>query len=537
MKIVSFLFLSLFLFASKTLTAQTTTLVPPGENTIATAVEAAGENDTLVLARGEDYTVTQAVPINKPVHLRSSPGTIDEKPAVIFFTSSTDEGGALFEVGANCSFTDLGMVGKTAADKAVQPLSFTVPGVETVVDNCIIQDTHEFFSTGGNISLTIKNSIFFNFSWSLYDGWVGQMGGWDSDSVYFEFVNNTVFQMNRYFNYSTTKFGGTSNVDHNTVVNTFNNTLFPLPDKEIGITNNIFLNTFYRGYVGDRVFQITTDSTATTSDASSNELGNYSYIPESDTLNGDIAIVINPLDSTSGRIVNITNNMKFTEQRVLDFHAEVTATTQPLINETVKDVLAPNFGWVCADNLDGSDGFDPMFAIGALSEEVFEKGFQARKDRISPENESWYDLAWRPDGALVGEFIWPLPFDFTPGVSTHSYSSDGYPLGDLNWYGKDIVESFESGQPYDPTGIQNLRNAELGMDIHGDYIHYAIQETGPVTLKLYSITGAEVTTLVHEIQAPGNMSIQLPSYVDNGIYICNLKAGDRCQSKKLVVIK
>jgi len=517
--------------------AQTTTLVPPGENTIATAVAAAGAEDTLVLARGEEYTLTEAVPINTPVHLRSAPGDAGSKPAVVFFTSSTDEGGTLFEIGANCSFTDIGMVGKTSADKAVQPITFAVPKVEVLVDNCIIQDTHEFFSTGGDVALTIKNSVFFNFTWSLYDGWVGQMGGWDSDSVYFEFINNTVFVYSRYINYSTTKFGGTTLIDHNTVVNTFNNTLFPIPDLEVEITNNIFMNTFNRGYVGDRVFQITPDSTVTTTDNTSNELANYPYIPATDTLNGDISIVINPADSTSGRVVNITNNMKFTEQRVLTFQDSVTATTQPLVNETAIDSLAPAFGWTIADNLDGEQGFDPVFAMGAIPTAAFEKSFQARIDRIAPDNESWYDLAWRPGGALVGEFIWPLPFDFTPSAETKDLSSDGYPLGNLNWYGKDVVARFEAGLPYESTGIRKVYSEDLGLNIHGDYIHYVLPENSLVTMKLYSITGAVVSTLVHQVQPAGNLTVELPSSLNKGIYICKLRAGDRMQSKKVVIVK
>lgn len=516
--------------------AQVTTLVSPGENTIATAVAAAGANDTLVLARGEDYTVTEVVLVDKALTIRSSPGLETDRPAVMFFTSTVGEGGGFFNCAANLTIKDIGMVGKTTGNKPVEPFNITSPNLKVVMDGVIVQDCHQTFEAIDNSTVVIKNCKFFNQSWSLYDNWVGQMAGWDGDNVYLTLENNTIFTYNRYFNYSTTKNNGTTLADHNTIVNTFGNTMFPSPDKEVTVKNGIFFNSFYRGYIGARTFIIGTDSIVVTkADVNDNELSSRPYIPATDTLNGDIAIIINPLDSTSGRIVSITNNLKFTEKRVLDFQAANGVTLQPLVNKTAKEVLAPQFHWTIKDNLEGVQGFDPKFKMGALPAEAFTAGFQTRLDRISPANEPWFDITWRYGGALVGEFIWPLPFDFTPTVKTEHLSADGFPLGDLNWFGKDVVANWEKGGIY--VGLHKLNSSELGLKINGNIISYNNVKSGKVTLKIYNAAGAEVTTLVNQVQSAGSQTVYLPSNLRSGVYICKVQAGEQVQAVKTVIVK
>lgn len=517
--------------------AQAKILVDPGENTITAAVAAANANDTLVLARGEDYIVTEVVLVDKPLTIRSSPGTAEDRPAVLFFKSTVGAGGGLFNCAANLTLNDIGMVGKTSENKPVEPFNITSPFVKVVLDGVIIQDCLQTFDAIENSTIIIQNSKFFNQCWALYDNWVGVMGGWDGDKVNVVLKNNTLFTFGRYFNYSTTKYGCTILADHNTIVNTWANTMYPAPDSVCVVKNSIFFNTFYRGYIGARTFNKgTADEVISKADVNDNELANRPYIPASDTLNGDLSLIINPMDSTSGRIVAITNNMKFTEKRVLDFQVAHGVTVQPLVNKTAKEVLAPKFGWTIKDNLDGAQGFDPKFKMGALPADAFTAGFQTRLDRISPANEPWIEIAWRPGGALVGEFIWPLPFDFTPTVKTEQLSSDGFPLGDLNWYGKSVVKKWEAGGSY--TGISNkLNSTEIGLKISGNLIRYNNAETGKVIVKIYSISGSEVSTLVNQVQTAGLQNVNLPSYLRNGVYICKVQSGSQLQSVKLVIAK
>ena len=539
---------SLALFGSAILStgvagAQVTTLVDPGENTISAAVAAAGANDTLVLARGEDYTVTEVVLVDKPLTIRSSPGLPDERPAVMYFTTTIGADGGLFNCAANITIKDIGMVGKTTSGNFVEPLNLTSPSITVVLDGVIIQDCHQTFESIAKNTVILKNCKFFNFSYPLYDNWVGQMGGWDNDSVNLVFENNTIFTFNRYFNYSTTKNSGTTLADHNTIVNTFGNTMFPSPDKEVTIKNSIFFNTFYRGYIGAREFYAGTDTaTIVQPDVTDNELQNRPYIPPTDSLNGDIAIIINPLDSASGRVVNVTNNMKFTESRVLDFQNANGLTTQPLINKTNEEVLASEFGWNIKDNLDGAEGFDPKFKMGAIPDEAFAAGFQTRLDRISPQNEPWIEIMYRPGGALVGEFIWPLPFDFTPTVSTEHLSSDGFPLGDLNWYGKDVVANWEAKGPF--TGISGRETTGLNLKNYPNpvssdtRISYTLSKGSKVRLVVCNSIGVEVATLVNASQPEGDHIVNFnASNLSGGVYFYKIQVGETTTTQKMMVVK
>jgi len=59
-----------------------------------------------------------------------------------------------------------------------------------------------------------------------------------------------------------------------------------------------------------------------------------------------------------------------------------------------------------------------------------------------------------------------------------------------------------------------------------------------VTLKIYDVLGKEVTTLVNEKQNPGNYEVIFnASYLPSGVYFYRLKAGQFCQTNKMILLK
>lgn len=69
-------------------------------------------------------------------------------------------------------------------------------------------------------------------------------------------------------------------------------------------------------------------------------------------------------------------------------------------------------------------------------------------------------------------------------------------------------------------------------------INYSIKKNGLVTLKVYSILGKEVATLVNENQEAGNYSIKFnASKLPSGIYFYSLKSGGFSSTKKLILLK
>jgi hypothetical protein len=75
------------------------------------------------------------------------------------------------------------------------------------------------------------------------------------------------------------------------------------------------------------------------------------------------------------------------------------------------------------------------------------------------------------------------------------------------------------------------------------WISYGLAEPGPVTLKIYNITGQLVNTLVDEEQAPGAYRVRWAGRdlhgapVSSGVYFCWLKAGVFSKAIRMVLIR
>ncbi|MBA7518670.1 hypothetical protein ES705_10742 [subsurface metagenome] len=195
-------------------------------------------------------------------------------------------------------------------------------------------------------------------------------------------------------------------------------------------------------------------------------------------------------------------------------------------------------------------------------------------DWVSNNNgEALYDDCW--DGALLydgGGYIWDqgdgyvhAPFNST-GVSDFQdkYESGWYAIGIVDkaennedpdyWEGVVIAasndrltvnitgieeEQTNNLQPVEFALMQNYPNPVLSKTV----LKYGIPKTCKVELKLYDVTGRQVTVLVDENQKPGyykvNWHIRNVSekQLANGIYFYRLKAGDFVSTKKMVIVR
>lgn len=69
-------------------------------------------------------------------------------------------------------------------------------------------------------------------------------------------------------------------------------------------------------------------------------------------------------------------------------------------------------------------------------------------------------------------------------------------------------------------------------------IKYSIKEEGRVTLKVYDLLGREVALLVDESKRPGIYEVEFkPNDLSSGVYVYQLKQGDKTLSRKLVLLK
>lgn len=69
-------------------------------------------------------------------------------------------------------------------------------------------------------------------------------------------------------------------------------------------------------------------------------------------------------------------------------------------------------------------------------------------------------------------------------------------------------------------------------------IRYAIAQTAFTTLRVYSILGKEIATLVNQEKTPGVYELNFDgSDIPSGTYIYKLQAGDYTKTKKMLLIK
>ncbi|MDD5361726.1 MAG: T9SS type A sorting domain-containing protein [Ignavibacteria bacterium] len=91
--------------------------------------------------------------------------------------------------------------------------------------------------------------------------------------------------------------------------------------------------------------------------------------------------------------------------------------------------------------------------------------------------------------------------------------------------------------------IQLPKNYELSQNYPNPFnpsttIKYALPKDGLVTIKVYDLTGREITRLVNEVKQAGYHSVLFnASNLSSGIYFYRIIAGDFIQTKKMLMIK
>ncbi len=72
----------------------------------------------------------------------------------------------------------------------------------------------------------------------------------------------------------------------------------------------------------------------------------------------------------------------------------------------------------------------------------------------------------------------------------------------------------------------------------GTVIEYGIPKSAPVELKVFDLLGRELSVLVDEQQAPGTYQVQFDGQnLPAGLYFYRLRAGEFCETRKMVIVK
>ena len=161
---------------------------------------------------------------------------------------------------------------------------------------------------------------------------------------------------------------------------------------------------------------------------------------------------------------------------------------------------------------------------------------------------------------LGNPVVWPRFNGSYTNSTMLTASTEGLPLGDLNWFPnkKAIWNAHQSAlmqhienedtTQYIITGIRQENNQipnafSLSQNYPNPFnpstiIKYSVRISGVVTLKVYNSLGQEIATLVNQEQNAGNYNITFDaSKLASGVYMYRIQSGDFSLTKKMTLLK
>jgi endoglucanase len=81
------------------------------------------------------------------------------------------------------------------------------------------------------------------------------------------------------------------------------------------------------------------------------------------------------------------------------------------------------------------------------------------------------------------------------------------------------------------------KNASSGLQERAGVVHYTLAGSAPVTLRLYSVQGRLVSTLVNARQHAGAWAVKVPAGISGGHYLLELKAGNSSVMKGINIFR
>ncbi len=166
---------------------------------------------------------------------------------------------------------------------------------------------------------------------------------------------------------------------------------------------------------------------------------------------------------------------------------------------------------------------------------------------------TWYAFDYATLGTEDEVALDSINFEIGPGSVDGrprglAFSTDGKTayLGQFN-QGANAVQKFTTEQVFVSNEIDNATEIPSGYALEQNYpnpfnpttnINYTINEAGPVTLKVYDITGREVATLVNSKMTAGSHKVSFDaSNLASGVYLYMLQANGIRLTNRMTLIK
>jgi hypothetical protein len=506
------------------------------------------------LYRDSVYLYTATIVVNGDIKVVGASGTTRPPviaPSILSDNSSPSLVFKLAQKHSNATFRNLYFLG-VRADQSVVDLG---SGIQVYADSIKLTVDSVVFDAIGNAAITtsgvwdkffVSNCVFRNgqhptqwFYGKALDLEVGQV---DTAVI----VNNTMFAMSSYA-YCITSYNSYLKFEHNTIYINMDNPLNIFTVENAVVKNNIF-------YAVE----------AQASDPAE-IVGWYYDIP------GYTAGIISIDTSISGctpaftnfsRTFAADNNAYFWPKKLTDFYTayndtvtkkvkvgdvDVVAKLSPAV--WMNDFSAPKFadktkypGLSESNNVNTDPGFN------STVEAEIDKAIQfVAEIKNGSANASTY---WQflPTSGVLFPPTWPLPEDFTyTNTTLQSAGTDGFALGDLNWYPAQHKQWTLTDVKVDkgakvPTTFA-LSNAYPNPFNPTTNIQFNIAKSENIKLVVFNILGQQVKTLVNGEMKAGSYTAtwngkdEFGKSVASGIYFYRLESQSFNSTKKMILMK
>ncbi len=127
-----------------------------------------------------------------------------------------------------------------------------------------------------------------------------------------------------------------------------------------------------------------------------------------------------------------------------------------------------------------------------------------------------------------------LDCTYSTSLPAYTGSTEGYPVGDLNWFPQFLAVEQIDNVPATFELLQNYPNPFNPATT----IRFKLDKSGLTTLSIYNVLGQKIETLVNEELPPGTHQATFnASKLASGVYFYKLEAGSYSNVKKMMLLK
>lgn len=440
---------------------------------------------------------------------------------------------------------------------------------DVVIDSCVFDQWSNgaVDQYGSWDSFWFTNDYFVNdiHSSSYFGGHDWESHGVPTDTIIM--VNNTMFNDNSYA-YVPTGYVGMSRFEHNTVCLNMVNPMNDFTETNNIVKNNIFYSTLMIGQEIDEAYGGWYDTIPFKSFAWSGS-STISY----DTLFG----LENQYPVTEqSRKVEVNNNAYCWPAKIVNFWTayndtvtKMVAVSYPdsnfnpnppphdttIIHDTVKAILIRPIwmngrtqamfanktefpGFIQMNNDSADPGF-PSF----VSDQIDSAIHYVLGIRTSTSNGYMWDYT---NGQPMFSWLWPVPDLAYTNTTLQSAGSDGFALGDLNFYPAQKAAWLAAGGL--ATGVQKTpapvpQSFSLSQNYPNPFnpttdIKVSLRQAGMMSLKVYNVLGQLVKVVEEGYKPAGSYIYNVDmSSLASGVYFYTLREGTNAITKKMLLLK